>query len=556
VAAFAGAEQAPPVGGELRLLHPGPAPAGALGPVIGFPLRHTEVHARVAGTMVVTTVVQVFENPLTEPTDAVYVFPLGAHAAISAYRIVIGARTIEGGSSAVEARATYDAPDRRPHRGAARAGDRQRVPQPRQLAPATIEVLSVSEPLACAPAARAGVLLTVGRATCRRPARAVPVGDPGCRRRDLGRLRRRRDRRQYRQLHCRARPAGGGGRVSLSHLCRDPGAWPHHHPLAARDEPSNRDPSSASAPGQPRTLTVALSSAVATTGYALLTIVPPLGSRRRAHPREVTIRRSLRLMADGGLAQAQAVARAGRGCRSPYPQRAGVRRRHPRFATPVASASGPRRRARFIDGLVAGGGTPLARGVLDALDEPVAPGRIRAVYVISDGLVGDDDVVVDAARGALGGNRVYPIGIGAAPNRYLLDALARVGRGFATYVGLTELWQIAPTWSLARARPTSPTFTSTGAGCGHRPGARSCPTSTPAAPDRRDPLRAAGHGTVMSAQPRRSPGHLPRVALPACADSRRCLAPPGPGRAAGRRRGHVMLPGGERDRGDRPATGW
>ena len=47
-------------------------------------------------------------------------------------------------------------------------------------------------------------------------------------------------------------------------------------------------------------------------------------------------------------------------------------------------------------------------------------------------------MVVDAARGALGGNRVYPIGIGAAPNRYLLDALARVGRGFATYVGLTE----------------------------------------------------------------------------------------------------------------------
>lgn len=61
--------------------------------MIGFPLRHTDVHARVVGTMVVTTVLQVFENPLTEPTDAVYVFPLGDHAAVSAYRIEIGARS-------------------------------------------------------------------------------------------------------------------------------------------------------------------------------------------------------------------------------------------------------------------------------------------------------------------------------------------------------------------------------------------------------------------------------------------------------------------------------
>jgi Ca-activated chloride channel family protein len=64
--------------------------------------------------------------------------------------------------------------------------------------------------------------------------------------------------------------------------------------------------------------------------------------------------------------------------------------------------------------------------------------RIRLVYFMTDGFVGNDDVIVSAARNNLGANRIFSIGIGSAPNRALLDQIAAVGRGYASYLNLTE----------------------------------------------------------------------------------------------------------------------
>jgi Ca-activated chloride channel family protein len=64
--------------------------------------------------------------------------------------------------------------------------------------------------------------------------------------------------------------------------------------------------------------------------------------------------------------------------------------------------------------------------------------RVRLVYFLTDGFVGNDDVIVSAARNNLGANRIFSIGIGSAPNRALLDQIAEVGRGFPTYLNLGE----------------------------------------------------------------------------------------------------------------------
>jgi Ca-activated chloride channel homolog len=78
-------------------------PAAALqarrtsGEVVGeFPLTHTEVAADIAGFMARTVVTQEYANPFREPIEAVYVFPLGAMAAVNDFVMEVGSRRIVG----------------------------------------------------------------------------------------------------------------------------------------------------------------------------------------------------------------------------------------------------------------------------------------------------------------------------------------------------------------------------------------------------------------------------------------------------------------------------
>ncbi|WP_445636071.1 Trypsin [Nostoc sp. DSM 114161] len=61
-----------------------------------FPLKHTEVLAKVAGNLSRVEVIQSFENPFAQPLEAVYIFPLPDEAAVDDMEIKIGDRTIKG----------------------------------------------------------------------------------------------------------------------------------------------------------------------------------------------------------------------------------------------------------------------------------------------------------------------------------------------------------------------------------------------------------------------------------------------------------------------------
>ncbi|MEH2265465.1 VIT domain-containing protein [Nostoc sp.] len=61
-----------------------------------FPLKHTEVLAKIAGNLSRVEVIQSFENPFKEPLEAVYVFPLPDEAAVDDMEIKIGDRIIKG----------------------------------------------------------------------------------------------------------------------------------------------------------------------------------------------------------------------------------------------------------------------------------------------------------------------------------------------------------------------------------------------------------------------------------------------------------------------------
>ncbi|MEH1975772.1 MAG: VIT domain-containing protein [Nostoc sp.] len=61
-----------------------------------FPLKYTEVLAKIAGNLSRVDVIQSFENPFTQPLEAVYIFPLPDEAAVDDMEIKIGDRIIKG----------------------------------------------------------------------------------------------------------------------------------------------------------------------------------------------------------------------------------------------------------------------------------------------------------------------------------------------------------------------------------------------------------------------------------------------------------------------------
>jgi Ca-activated chloride channel family protein len=69
---------------------------------------------------------------------------------------------------------------------------------------------------------------------------------------------------------------------------------------------------------------------------------------------------------------------------------------------------------------------------------PTSPSRLRLVVVMSDGFLGNEaDVLSEIARG-LGDARLYALGFGASPNRFLLERAAEIGRGRAVFVAPSE----------------------------------------------------------------------------------------------------------------------
>ncbi|MDB4557799.1 VIT and VWA domain-containing protein [bacterium] len=91
---------------------------------------------------------------------------------------------------------------------------------------------------------------------------------------------------------------------------------------------------------------------------------------------------------------------------------------------------------QFVRGLSAGGGTKLLPALQLALgdecDESTPP---RYLFLMSDALVGNDHSILRYIQDAkFQDGRVFPIAFGAAPNDYLINRAAELGRGFSLQV--------------------------------------------------------------------------------------------------------------------------
>ena len=178
-------------------------------------------------------------------------------------------------------------------------------------------------------------------------------------------------------------------------------------------------------------------------GYVMLLLSPPAVEEGGVVPRDLTLVVDVSgSMSGTKMDQARAALHQAIGTlRAPDRFRliafsSGIRE----FRSGFAVATGPNLAAarEFIDGLVAEGGTNISGALETALGSVVAEERLALVLFLTDGIpsVGEQqpDRIAATAASRIGRARIFTVGVGPDVNTYLLDRLAKEGRGAAEYV--------------------------------------------------------------------------------------------------------------------------
>ena len=93
----------------------------------------------------------------------------------------------------------------------------------------------------------------------------------------------------------------------------------------------------------------------------------------------------------------------------------------------------------FVSALQARGGTEMVPAMRAALtDKSGDAGMVRQVVFLTDGAIGNEQQLFDTLTAMRGRSRVFMVGIGSAPNTYLMTRAAELGRGAFTHIGSVE----------------------------------------------------------------------------------------------------------------------
>jgi Ca-activated chloride channel family protein len=178
-------------------------------------------------------------------------------------------------------------------------------------------------------------------------------------------------------------------------------------------------------------------------GYAMLLVAPAAGEEGPVVPRDLSFVVDVSgSMSGQKLDQAKGALRQALAGLRPEDRfrlvafSSGVR--HFREVWAPATPEAIREARTFVDNLQADGGTNIS-GALDAvLGASVPESRLPIILFLTDGIpsVGEQqpDRIASQAAGRIGRARVFTVGVGHDVNTYLLDRLAREGRGAAEYV--------------------------------------------------------------------------------------------------------------------------
>jgi Ca-activated chloride channel family protein len=111
---------------------------------------------------------------------------------------------------------------------------------------------------------------------------------------------------------------------------------------------------------------------------------------------------------------------------------------HILFPEPVPATKENLARAQaFLESRTGGGGTEMMKAIKASMDPSDAQGHVRIVVFMTDGYVGNDMEIIGEVQKHPNA-RVFAFGIGSSVNRFLLDGMAKYGRGEVEYVGLND----------------------------------------------------------------------------------------------------------------------
>lgn len=478
-ARFADGTCLPPIGEEVWVIQrPGtPRPAraddvpgcGSLMTVlpdaptqqVPVPLEHTDVNASIVGAIGSVEVTQRFANPFASKIEAVYVFPLPENAAVNEFLMTVGDRRIRGIiRERQEAQRIYAEARAQGYVASLLTQERPNIftQKVANIEPGKRIDISIRyfHTMAYTDGSFEFVFPMVVGPRFNPPGRidtvtAAPAGSP--------------------------MPAPGAGSTQVQYL---PPSVRSGHDIGLRvsidtggaplatiecnshvvrvERPSGDTPGRAlvtlstsdSIPNKDFVLRYALAgdavrtSAVAARGatgnFFSMMLVPPasLESVRRRPLEMVFVLDCSGSMAGEPLAQAkQAIARA---LRRLGPDDTFQVIRFSNNATtlgPAPIAATPenvRRGLDYLEALNSEGGTMMIEGVRAALAFPHDPARYRFVCFLTDGFIGNEDEILAEIPRSLGATRIFSFGIGSSVNRYLMDSMARVGRGAVSYV--------------------------------------------------------------------------------------------------------------------------
>ncbi|MBP1096912.1 marine proteobacterial sortase target protein [Bradyrhizobium diazoefficiens] len=93
----------------------------------------------------------------------------------------------------------------------------------------------------------------------------------------------------------------------------------------------------------------------------------------------------------------------------------------------------------FVSALQARGGTEMVPAMRAALTDKIGDtGMVRQVVFLTDGAIGNEQQLFETITAMCGRSRVFMVGIGSAPNTYLMTRASELGRGAFTHIGSVE----------------------------------------------------------------------------------------------------------------------